>query len=240
MGCKFGGEKEEEKTEIKDVIKLLKGKDEKTPKKDDIKDDIIHDLEYYQKQSKLEQKGENEEQPSSKQPYHIEIFKILNEIRQKPLSYANFIEDCMDNIIETETGEKKEKKIIYEKGIKVQIKRGEPAFREAVKCLKNMDKVNTLLFENNLVVPLPSSESELNDKNYLQKQIAKIRESRKVDAYFKDMVKDPKISALLIVADAYGDGGKRRDIILDPDIKYVGISSGMVGDTFVSYFAFSS
>ena len=54
------------------------------------------------------------------------------------------------------------------------------------------------------------------------------------------MVKNPEVSILLLVSDAYGDGGERRKIILNKDIKFVGINSGMVGNSFVAYFAFSS
>ena len=113
-------------------------------------------------------------------------------------------------------------------------------FEEAVKELKSIDPLPALISKNELMVPLPTSEYELNDKNYLKNKIKYIRASRKVDAFFKDMVKNPEVSILLLVSDAYGDGGERRKIILNKDIKFVGINSGMVGNSFVAYFAFSS
>ena len=236
MGCKFGNDqKEEEQNEIKkSVIHILKDRDEK----DKGPENFVPDLEYYQKQLEDEQNGKIDKPQSIIQDYNNEAFRIINTIRQKPNIYANFIEDCMDNIIETE--ENKKKKIVYKKQLKVELKRGEPAFREAVKELKSIDPLPALISKNELMVPLPTSEYELNDKNYLKNKIKYIRASRKVDAFFKDMVKNPEVSILLLVSDAYGDGGERRKIILNKDIKFVGINSGMVGNSFVAYFAFSS
>jgi hypothetical protein len=54
------------------------------------------------------------------------------------------------------------------------------------------------------------------------------------------MIKNPEVSALLLMVDDNEKSNwKRRDIILRKDIKYVGISAGEVGGTFVAYFAFS-
>ena len=87
---------------------------------------------------------------------------------------------------------------------------------------------------------MPSSVSDLQNKNYFKNQIANIRANRRVDAYFKDMIKNHEVSVLLLMVDDNEKScGKRREVILRKDIKYVGISAGDVGGTFVAYFVFS-
>ena len=67
-----------------------------------------------------------------------------------------------------------------------------------------------------------------------------MRQTTKVDAYFKEMVKSPEISALLMIVDDNGNNsGKKRMLLLSNELKYIGISSGIVGGTFVAYYAFS-
>ena len=240
MGCKNGGEQNaDEKTELgKSVIDILKEEDPDDKKEEQDKEEVIHNLEYYQK--KLEKEKEEElTKYSNSTDYVNDIFKLINEIRQKPNEYANFIEDSMDYITETYDKEKQNKKIIFKKQLNILLETGEPAFRDAAKILKKTEPLEPFLFRNDLCVPLPSV-SEINNKNYLKNQIANMRANRKVDAYFKDMIKNPEISALLLIVDDNGENnGKRRDIILRKEIKYVGISAGVVGDYFVAYFAFS-
>jgi len=231
MGCKNGVEKEE-KTEIKkSVIEILKEEDENGTK------DIRYDLDYYQKKFAEEEEKELTKYNSCTN-YPTEMLKILNEIRQNPISFANFIEDSMEYI--TETMKNGKRTFYYKKQLKVNINRGEPGFRDAAKELKTRDPVEKLVFKDDLCVPLPPSNADLQNKNYLKNQINNIRSNRRVDAFFKDMIKNPEVSALLLmVDDNEKSNGKRRDIILRKDIKYVGISAGEVGGTFVAYFAFS-
>ena len=231
MGCKNGVEKEE-KTEIKkSVIEILKEEDENDTK------DIRYDLDYYKKKFEEEEQKELTKYDNCTN-YPEEMLKIFNSIRQDPNSYANFIEDSMEYI--TETMKNGNKVFYYKKQLKVNINRGEPGFRDAAKDLKTRDPLPELEFKNELCVPLPSSKADLQNKNYLKNQINNIRSNRRVDAFFKDMIKNPEVSALLLmVDDNEKSNGKRRDIILRKDIKYVGISAGEVGGTFVAYFAFS-
>ena len=231
MGCKNGVEKEE-KTEIKkSVIEILKDEDENGTK------DVRYDLDYYKNKFEEEEKKELTKYNSCTN-YPEEMLKIFNEIRQNPISYANFIEDSMEYI--TETMKNGNKVFYYKKQLKVNINRGEPGFRDAAKELKTRDPVQDLEFKKDLCVPLPTSKFDLQNKNYLKNQINNIRSNRRVDAFFKDMIKNPEVSALLLmVDDNEKSNGKRRDIILRRDIKYVGISAGEVDGTFVAYFAFS-
>ena len=231
MGCKNGPEKEDKNEIQKSVIDILKEEDEDATK------DIRYDLDYYQKKFAEEEQKELTKYNSCTN-YPKEMLDILNSIRQDPNTYANFIEDSMEYI--NETVEKGNKTYYYKKQLKVGLNKGEPGFRDAAKELKTRDPCQKLEFKNDLCIPLPSSVSDLQNKNYFKNQIANIRANRRVDAYFKDMIKNPEVSALLLMVDDNEKScGKRREVILRKDIKYVGISAGDVGGTFVAYFVFS-
>ena len=59
-------------------------------------------------------------------------------------------------------------------------------------------------------------------------------------AYFKDAIKDPYISTLLMIVDDSGkNAGKKRESLLNPEFKNIAISSIMVHKTFCAYFTFS-
>ena len=78
-------------------------------------------------------------------------------------------------------------------------------------------------------MPIPSSQADLNNPNYLKNQINNIRQNTKVDAYFKEKVKSPKISALLMmVGDNKENSGKKRMLLLSKELKNIGISNGFV------------
>ena len=232
MGCKFGSqEKEEEKNEIRgSVYDIVMEGDNKTS-------EAIHNLDYYLKKEQQELNG-LKYNDSYFANYSTEVFKIINRIRAQPNQYADFIEDSMDNIIEI--GEGENKKIIFKKQIKVALNKGEPAFRKAANKLREYDSLPSFIFKNELCIPLPSSERETMNANYLKQQVASMRQTTRVDGYFKEMVKAPDISALLMIVDDNGENsGKRRMLLMSNELKYIGISSGFVGGTFVAYFTFS-
>ena len=43
----------------------------------------------------------------------------------------------------------------------------------------------------------------------------------------------------MIVDDSEKNPGKKRQAVLNPEFKYIGISSKFIGKTFIAYFAFS-
>ena len=232
MGCKFGAEqKEENANEIKtSVIDTLMEGDNKT-------NEEIHNLDYYQQKEQQELNGEKLDD-SAFSNYSTDVFRLINEIREKPNQFADFIEDSMENIVES--GEGDDKKIVFKKQLKVALNKGEPCFREAAKNLREIDSLPPFNFKEELCVPLPSSSNDIYNPGYLKGQISYMRQRTKIDAYFKEMVKSPEISALLMMVDDNGENtGKRRMLLLSPDLRNIGISSGFVGGTFVAYYAFS-
>ena len=234
MGCKNGGEqKEEKKTEITELNNDLNN--EKL-------DEEIHNLDYYKKCDELEEKNKVQEIISGANDYPQKMVEIFNKIRENPYEYANFIEDSMDYIKEITDEKNKQRNIIFDRVIKIGLTTGEAAFRKAANKLKAMDPLKPLEFKQNICIPLPNSDYDLNNKNYLKSQIDILRSNYRVDAYFKDIIPYPEISALMLMVDDIANkkySGKRREIILRKDIKSVGISSGRINDKFVAYFTFS-
>ena len=201
------------------------------------KEKIIRNLDYYLKKEQ-EELNSHKKDDSSYVNYSKLVFSKINGIRDNPLKYAIEIEDSMENIIET--GELENKKIVFKKQIKIGLNRGDLAFREVPKILREKDHLFPFIFKEELCVQIPVSQSEINNTNYLKNQINNIRQNTKVDAYFKEMVKSLKISALLMMVDDNKENsGKKRMLELSNELKNIGISCGFVNGTFVAYFDFS-
>lgn len=67
-----------------------------------------------------------------------------------------------------------------------------------------------------------------------------MRETTNIDVFFKDLIKIPEVSALLmIVDDSQKNPGRKRNAVLNKDFKYIGINSKFIGKTFIAYFTFS-
>ena len=85
-----------------------------------------------------------------------------------------------------------------------------------------------------------NKREEIKENNYLKKQINIIREYYNVDVYFKDLIKIPEVSALLMmVDDSEKNPGKKRNALLNKDFKYIGISNKFIDGKFLAYFTFS-
>ena len=174
--------------------------------------------------------------------YPERIVEIINTIRQEPNAYSYIIEDSIKNIIENNNKDDVTKnKIIYKKKVKVALTRGEPAFHEAAEELRNMDPLPPLEFLPALCIPLPESEEEIKDSSYLKNQVLELRkEGIGIDVFFKDLVKIPEVSALLMIVDDNGkNAGKKRMTLLNREFKYIGVNCKFVGKTFIAYLAFS-
>ena len=179
--------------------------------------------------------------------YNETVFELINKIREEPKSYISEIENNIKYIKEEITitknskGEEKEKKkLIFKKRIKVALTKGESAFREAINILKTMNPVKPLIFNHNILIKLPETKEQMKDKVFMINEAEKIQENFNIDIYFKDFVKDPFISVLLmIVDDNVKNAGKKRNCILSPDFRFIGINSKFIGKHFIAYFSFA-
>ena len=173
--------------------------------------------------------------------YPQKMFELINNIRGNPSSYADEIENSIENIWEekSKTDDGKNK-IVYKQRVKVALNRGEIAFKEAAKELREITPLEPLEFKDEICIPLPEFEEDIKNSNYLKEQVKIIRENNNINVFYKDLIKDPEVSALLmIVDDSIKNPGKKRQAVLDNNFKYIGISSGFVGKSFIAYFSFS-
>ena len=168
--------------------------------------------------------------------FSLYIFEHINLLRQNPESFINLIEDSKKKI----TYDKK-KRLVYKSNVKVALSKGEPAFDDAISVLKNTDPMNKLIYNPNMNIPLPISEEEIKDKNYLKNNVKLLLSNNvKIRTYWRDIINDPETSFILMIVDDSGNkaGNKRKDL-LNPDMKYIGICSTMIGKNFVCYLCFS-
>jgi hypothetical protein len=156
----------------------------------------------------------------------------VNKIRTEPQSFIGVIEDSKANIIKDRQG-----RIIYNGKIKVALNIGESAFDEAIEFLKELSPMQPLTYNQMLTVNTPVSENEILDKDDLTNKIkAMVNSGVKIKSYWRDVIKDPEISFLLMIIDDNGiKSGMRRKDILSPYIKYIGISSAEINNNFVCY-----
>ena len=183
----------------------------------------------------------NEEKNAKYSEYPEKMLILINKIREDPVSYADIIEDSIQNIIEEQDKDDETKtRIIYKRKVKVALNRGELAFKEAADELRSMNSMPPLELKNDICIPLPEDEDEIKDSSYLREQVRILRENTNIDVFFKDLIKVPEVSALLMIVDDSGKNpGKKRHAVLNKDFKYIGISSKFIGKTFIAYFAFS-
>ena len=185
---------------------------------------------------------QQEEHMKKYSDYPERMVKLINKIRQSPKEYAAIIEDSIINIIEEEYGDTQdEPRLIYKDNIRVALTRGEPAFREAANALRKTVSLPPLIFNEEICIPLPDNIEDFKDSNYLRKKVRELlSQNKKINLFYKEMVKIPEISALLMIVDDNGkNSGKKRNAILNKDYKYIGISYRFIGKTFISYFTFS-
>jgi hypothetical protein len=174
--------------------------------------------------------------------YPERIIEIINNIRQDPVSYADVVLDSMKNIVEDNNkNDATKNKIIYKRKVKVALTRGKPAFLEAAEDLRNTKPLPPLEFVPEICIPLPEDEFDMKDNNFLKKKVIELKkEGINIDIFYKDLVKIPEVSALLMIVDDSGkNSGKKRMTLLDKDIKYIGVNSTFIGKTFIAYLSFA-
>jgi hypothetical protein len=166
------------------------------------------------------------------------LLEQINKIRADPQSFIGVIEDAKDNIKKSKNGN------FYYNGnkIKVALVEGESAFNEAIEFLKSCKPMEPLIFSKNLIPPIPQNKEELQSKSFLRKSIDKMmRDGIRVNSYWRDIINDAEICFLLMIVDDNGDKkGMRRNDILSPNMKEIGISSVEINGRAVNYFVLSS
>ena len=173
--------------------------------------------------------------------YPEKIVELINKVRADPVSYADIIEDSMQYIIkEKDENNPPNERILFNKKIKAALNKGESVFKEAAQYLRSLTPLPPLEFNKDKCIPLPENEHELNDPNFFKGQVKLIRERTSVNVFFKDFIKIPEVSGLLMfVDDTNKNEGKKRLALLDKYLKYIGVTSKFIGNKFIAYFALS-
>ena len=160
------------------------------------------------------------------------LFSQINKIRSNPQSYINFIENSKKNIMTDKKG-----RLIYNGTIKIALTRGEQAFDDAIDFLKKSKSMEQLVFNPYLTVEMPKTANEIKYKNDLRYKVEKmINKGIIIKSFWRDVIRDPEISFLMMMVDDTGEmSGMRRKDLLDPNMKYIGINAVEINGSFVCY-----
>ena len=160
------------------------------------------------------------------------IFIQINLLRENPSSFINLIQGSESNIQRD-----KKNRLIYKTKLKVALDKGIKAFEEAKLILSNTKPMTKLNFDYDMKLKLPKNEINIKSNNYLKNQILiKGDKGINIKAYWKEIIYDPETCFVLMIVDDNGKkaGFKRRNL-LNPEYKYIGISSKMIGNNFICY-----
>ena len=171
-----------------------------------------------------------------KDNYSKYLLEQINKIRTDPQSFIGVIEDGKANIKKDKYG-----RWIFNGKMKIGLAEGESAFNKTIEYLKNLNPMEPLEFDQNLVVPPPTNVHDIKDKDDIKRKVLNMMGNGTViRSYWRDVVRDPEISFLLMIVDDNGikSGMKRKDL-LNPTMKYIGITSAEINKQFVCYVALS-
>ena len=169
--------------------------------------------------------------------YSKYLLEQINKVRANPQSYIRIIESAKKNIIKDKLN-----RFIYNGKIKVGLVTGELAFNNAINYLKTVKPCEQLIFNPYLCLDLPRSENEIKYRNDLALKVENmINNGINIKSYWREIIRDPDISLLMMIIDDNGDkSGMRRKDLLDPNMKYIGINSVEINGNFVCYITLSS
>ena len=160
------------------------------------------------------------------------IFTQINLLRENPSSYINLIQGSESNIQRD-----KKNRLIYKTKFKVALDKGIKAFEEAKLILSNTKPMPKLNFDYDMKLKLPKNEINIKSNNYLKNQVLiKGDKGISIKAYWKEIIYDPETCFVLMIVDDNGKkaGFKRRNL-LNPEYKYIGISSININNNFICY-----
>ena len=170
MGCIYANQKEEKNDEI------TKNEDNLEEKIQSINNNLEQNDEIFglanQEGAGLQLKQDNnnnqneedyiekviEDKNTKYADYPEKMTELINKIRNDPVSYADVIEDSIQNINVSQEDDETKPKIIQKKKVKVALCREEPAFRETSDNLRSMELITHLEFKNDIYFTLTNNE----------------------------------------------------------------------------------
>ena len=156
--------------------------------------------------------------------YVKKVFFLINKIRASPSEFVKAIEQAEKCIKEIDG-----RKVFDGNGIKVSLNEGKTMFKDCEEYLKTLSPMDELNFCDDIVLESPTEEKKIKDINIFKEKVLEKKDKFGISAYFKDSIRIPEISVLLmIVDDATKNPKKKREALLNPNFKYIGISSSDV------------
>ena len=189
---------------------------------------------YLKKFHKKDYEIKDEENKYFYNEFNLKVLEIINIIRKNPKEYSNIIKNSIENIITDKRG-----RLIYKGKLKVALCTGIPAFLEAAEILNESHSVNPLILKNDICISVPENEEQMKSPNFMKEKILTINNDN-IISYWKSLVNDPELCVLLsIVDDVWIKPGQKRKDLLNPNVKFIGISSKQYGNKFCVYFVLS-
>ena len=84
------------------------------------------------------------------------------------------------------------------------------------------------------------NEEEILNHKFINNKANEIMKKTKINFYFQEYIKNPEVAVLMMIVDDNKNmNGTKRNNLLNPELKYIGINSTFIGRNFVAYFSFS-
>ena len=104
-------------------------------------------------------------------------------------------------------------------------------FQDCAIYLKILQRMEELMFCDDIILQYPKDEQNIKDINYFREKLLEKKDKYGIEAYFKDSIRIPEISVLLmLVDDSARNPRKQREALLNPKFKFIGISSTDIDD----------
>ena len=160
------------------------------------------------------------------------MLEQINKIRSNPKIFVDILKKAKNNIRLDKKGN-----LYYSGKIKVALYKGNDAFDEAISALEKTKPMKPLAYKKDLCIEISKDKKDFKNGDYLRKKINElIKKGIKVRAFWRDIISDAETNFLLMIVDdnPIRRGEKRKDV-LNPEMKYIGIISGIVGKYFICY-----
>lgn len=207
-------------------------------------DSLTYLMKYDNKNNKITiESKENLNKLNERNSFIENMLKYINLARTKPMEFTQYIIDSIQYITQDAKKTKVTEFVFTKDKIKVGLLKGKDAFINAAEILVMQDSLPILELKQDLIIDIPEDKNQLTSKVYIEDYLNKLLETLdyKLFGFHFDLgVTDPLISVVLQIVDDNLMNGERRNNILNPNYKYVGISKKRIGKLFCIYLAFGS
>ena len=168
--------------------------------------------------------------PSDK--YSQYMLEQINKIRINPRNYISKLKKAEECLKQDKKGN-----VYYPGKIKVVLYRGKQTFEEVISSLEKMKPMKPLIYKKELSIKISDNKFDFSNGAYLKRKINElINRGVKLKTFWKDNINDPEFNLLLMIINSnpLKKTVNIRDV-LNPELKYIGINSGMLDQYFVCY-----